>query len=259
MKRLSIDLNADVGESYGPYRMGADEDLFPHITSANIACGFHAGDPETMRRTLRLAAQYNVAVGAHPGYPDRLHFGRIRLPYSTEEIVDFIVYQVGALRQMAECEGLDLQHVKLHGALYHVAAEDRRLAERFLDAVVRMQRPPVVVGPPDCVLQKEADERGLDYATEGFADRLYDDEGRLAPRSGPNRGLVQDASAAAAQAWELAKNHAVYSVSQKRIELRVQTICIHGDTPGAAKIAKVVRERLEQGKIDIQSLGKIFE
>ena len=154
MKRMAIDLNSDVGESFGPWKMGHDEDLFPFLTSANIACGFHAGDPNTIRKTLDLAAKHRVAVGAHPGYPDRLHFGRIDLPYTPEEIVDQILYQVGALQTMAEAAGLKLQQVKLHGALYHRAAEDRRLAELFLDAIVRLQQPIIIVGPPNCVLQR---------------------------------------------------------------------------------------------------------
>src|SRR5687768_4990710 len=164
MKQVTIDLNSDVGEGFGPYKMGNDEEIFPHITSANIACGFHAGDPVTMRKTLDLAAKHGVAVGAHPGYADRLHFGRLPLPHPVEEIVDMILYQVGALQMMAEKTGLRLQHIKLHGALYHSAADDRRLAEMLLDAIVRLANPPIVVGPPECLLQREADERGLDYA-----------------------------------------------------------------------------------------------
>src|SRR3990172_5472219 len=182
MKRMAIDLNSDVGESFGPYKMGQDEDLFPFLTSANIACGFHAGDPTTIRKTLDLAARHKVAVGAHPGYPDRLHLGRVALPYSAEEVVDFILYQMGALQVMAESAGLKLHQVKLHGALYHRAAEDPRLAEMFLDAVVRLQHPIIIVGPPNSVLQKESEERALDYAAEGFADRQYTDEGILVPR-----------------------------------------------------------------------------
>src|SRR5262249_50442261 len=146
MKRVAVDLNSDVGESFGPYRMGNDENLFPFITSANIACGFHAGDPSTIRKTLELAAKYKVAVGAHPGYPDRLHFGRIALPYSAPEIVDFVLYQIGALQAQAQAAGLTVHHVKFHGALYHTAAEDRKLAEALLEAIVRLHPPLIIVG-----------------------------------------------------------------------------------------------------------------
>lgn len=257
MKQLTIDLNSDVGESFGPYRMGNDEDLFRHITSANIACGFHAGDPATMRKTLDLAAKHHVAAGAHPGFPDRLHFGRMALPCSNEEITDFVIYQIGALQLMAESAGLTLHHVKLHGALYHMAAENRRLAESLLDAMVRLRHSLIVVGPPDCVLQMESDERGLDYAAEGFADRLYLDDGKLAPRTDP-RALLTDPDTAAEQAVRIAKTHKVTSASGSVIAQRVSTLCIHGDTPNATAIALAVRQKLEDEKIAVQPLHRIL-
>ena len=259
MKQLAIDLNSDVGEGYGPYTIGNDADIFSFITSANIACGFHAGDPSTIRKTLDLAVKNGVAVGAHPGYPDRLHFGRVNMAFAAEEVVDMILYQVGALELMAERAGLQLQHVKLHGALYHAAAEDRRLAEMFLDAMVRLAHPPIIVGPPDCVLQKEAEERGLDYAPEGFADRLYGDEGKLVPRSGKQPSMITEPSQAADQVLQLVRERKVPTVSGKKMELKVSTICIHGDTHGAAKIARAVFEKLEQSKIAIRPLREIIE
>lgn len=257
MKRLAVDINSDVGESYGPYKMGNDEELFPVITSANIACGFHAGDPGTIRKTLELAAQHQVAIGAHPGYADRLHFGRLPLPYSASEVVDCVLYQVGALQMMAESAGLTLQHVKLHGALYHVVAEDRRLSESLLDALVGLRHSLVIVGPPGCVLQQESEDRGLDFAAEGFADRGYSDEGKLVPRGRPN-SMLTDPFSAAQQALQIVKERAVMSVSGKKMDLKVHTICVHGDTPGAAKIARAVREKLEQSKISIEPLHAIF-
>jgi UPF0271 protein len=257
MKKVAVDLNADVGESYGPYKMGSDEDLFPLITSANIACGFHAGDPGTMRRTLDLAVKFNVAVGAHPGYPDRLHFGRIALPYPYQEVADFILYQVGALQAMAESAGIKLQHIKLHGALYHLAAEDKRLAETLLDAVVRLHDALIVIGPDNSVLQAEAEERGLDFAVEGFADRGYTDEGKLVPRGKPN-SIVHEPAAAAEQAIQMVRERKITTVTGKAIEAKISTICIHGDTPGAARIAKAVREKLENAKVAIEPLRQIF-
>ncbi len=257
MKRLAIDINSDVGESFGPFRVGNDEELFPYITSANIACGFHAGDPTTIRKTLDLAAKHSVAVGAHPGYPDRLHFGRVALPYPPEEVVDWILYQLGALQMMAERAGLPLQHIKLHGALYHVAADDRRLAEVFLDAIVHLSRPPIVVGPPNSVLQAEAEERGLDYAAEGFADRIYNEEGRLVPRNSRQPGTISDPALAAEQALQMVKERKVQTASGARVEMKINTICIHGDTPGAARIAQSVHEKLQQSKIAIESLHRL--
>lgn len=257
MKRVAVDLNSDVGESFGPYRMGNDEEVFPQITSANIACGFHAGDPETIRKTLDLAARHQVAVGAHPGYPDRLHFGRITLPYSPQEITDFVLYQIGALQMMAESAGLALHHVKLHGALYHQAAGDPRLAESLLDAIVRLRHAFIIVGPPNCVLQKESEERGLDYAVEGFADRSYLDDGKLAPRGDPH-AVLTDPEAAADQALRMVKLHRVKALSGRQIDLRVSTLCIHGDTPNAPRIALAVRQKLEAEKITIEPIHKIL-
>jgi len=259
MKQLAIDLNSDVGEGFGPYTIGSDEEIFPYITSANIACGFHAGDPTTIRKTLDLAAKNGVSVGAHPGYPDRLHFGRVPIPFAPEEVVDMILYQVGALQLMAERAGLKLQHVKLHGALYHTAAEDRRLAEMFLDAVVRLVDPPIVVGPPDSLLQKEAEERGLDYAAEGFADRVYGDEGKLIPRSSKQPSMITEPALAAEQALQLVRERKVQTFSGRKIEMKVSTICIHGDTRGAAKIARAVSEKLEQAKIALRSLRQLID
>jgi UPF0271 protein len=258
MSTLKIDLNSDVGESYGPYTMGADAELFPFISSANIACGFHAGDPVTMRKTLDLAAQHNVAVGAHPGFADRLHFGRLPLPHPAEEIIDMILYQIGALSMMAESSGLSVQHVKLHGALYHMVASDAQLSELFLDAIVRCGDPLIVVGPPGTLLQKEAEERGLDYAPEGFADRSYNDDGKLVSRNRPH-SIVSDPEAAAAQAFRLAFEHQTITNSGKTIPLYVKTICIHGDTPGAPAIARAVRQKLEEANISIEPLLHLVE
>ena len=259
MKQLAIDLNSDVGEGFGPYKIGNDEEIFPYITSANIACGFHAGDSTTIRKTLDLAAKHGVAVGAHPGYPDRLHFGRIPMPYPPEEVVDMILYQMGALQLMAEKAGLKLQHVKLHGALYHSAAEDRRLAEMFLDAIVHLTHPPIILGPPGSILQIEAEERGLDFAAEGFADRIYGEEGKLLPRNSKQPSMIFDPVLAAEQAVQLVRERKVQTVSGKKIELKVNTICIHGDTPGAPKIARAVNEKLQQAKISIQSLKHLID
>lgn len=256
MKKISVDLNADVGEGFGPYSMGCDDELFPFITSANIACGFHAGDPSTMRKTLDLAARHKVAVGAHPGYPDRLHFGRIALPYAPDEIADFILYQLGALQMMAEASGLSMQHVKLHGALYHLVADQRSYAEAFLDAIVRLDRSVIVMGPPHSVLQKEAEDRGLDYAAEGFCDRGYTDEGKLVPRGRPH-SILSDPSHAAQQALQIVRERKVKTVSGKMLDLKVASLCIHGDTPGAARIAQNVRHKLEVAKISIEPLEKI--
>jgi UPF0271 protein len=258
MKKLVIDLNSDVGEGFGPYKMGQDEELFQYITSANIACGYHAGDPSTIRKTLDLAARHGICVGAHPGYPDRLHFGRIALPYGADEVTDFILYQIGALQLMAERAGLTLQHVKLHGALYHAAAQDQMLAETFLDAMVRLKHSFIIVGPPDCMLQHEAEDRGLDYAAEGFADRGYSEQGKLLPR-GSEGALLTNPEQAAEQAIQIVRERHVTANSGIKLDLKINTLCIHGDTPGATEIAKAVRQGLEAAKIAVEPLHKILE
>lgn len=255
MKHRIIDLNSDVGESFGPYQIGNDEALFPIISSANIACGFHAGDPSTIRKTLELAARHHVAIGAHPGYPDRLHFGRIPIPYLTQEIVDFVLYQVGAIQLMAESAGLELRHVKLHGALYHTAANDNRLIDSLLDAMVSLHRSLIIVGPPNSLLQKEAEDRGLDYGAEGFADRTYSDDGSLLPRTQKN-SLITDPERASKQALQIVTEGKVTTVSGTNIPLKISTLCIHGDTPGAVEIAKRVRETLEFSEVEVQPLFK---
>lgn len=258
MKKLTIDLNSDVGEGFGPYTMGQDEELFQYITSANIACGYHAGDPFTIRKTLDLAARHGISVGAHPGYPDRLHFGRIALPYSADEVTDFILYQIGALQLMAERAGLTLQHVKLHGALYHAAAQDQMLAEIFLDAMVRLKHSFIIVGPPYCMLQHEAEDRGLDYAAEGFADRGYSEQGKLLPR-GSDGALLTNPDQAAEQAIQIVRERHVTANTGIKLDLKINTLCIHGDTPGATEIAKAVRQGLEAAKIAVEPLHKILE
>jgi UPF0271 protein len=188
-----------------------------------------------------------------------LHFGRVAIPFAPEEVVDMILYQVGALQMMAEKSGLKLQHIKLHGALYHAVAEDRRLAEMFLDAIVRLNSPPIVVGPPDCVLQVEAEERGLDYAAEGFADRVYGEEGKLIPRNSRQQSMITEPAVAADQVLQLVRERKVQTISGKRLDLKVSTVCIHGDTRGAAKIARAVSEKLAQAKIAVRPLRQLFD
>jgi UPF0271 protein len=173
------------------------------------------------------------------------------------EIVNFVIYQIGALQAMAQSCGLTVQHMKLHGALYHVASEDRRLAEALLDAIVRLQNPLIIVGPPNSVLQKESEDRGLDFACEGFADRAYSDEGKLVSRSRPH-SMLTDPEAAAEQTLQIVKEHKTSTISGKRIPLKADTICIHGDTVGAPEIARAVREKLESAKISVERLSQIF-
>jgi UPF0271 protein len=230
--RTSIDLNADVGESFGPWPMGQDEELIPIVTSVNVACGFHAGDPVVIERTIRLALDAGVAVGAHPGYPDREGFGRRDLAMSAGELEAAVLYQVAALAGMVAAAGGTLRHVKAHGALYNRAARDPSVADPIARAVRRVSTDLVLVGPPDSALLRAGTGAGLTVAGEGFADRAYEPDGTLRSRRLPG-AVHTDPAIAAAQAVALAA------------EGRYATLCVHGDTPGAPAIARAVRAALE--------------
>jgi 5-oxoprolinase (ATP-hydrolysing) subunit A len=227
-----IDLNADVGEGFGPWPMGADEALIPIVSSVNVACGFHAGDPLVIDRTIRLALESGAAVGAHPGYPDREGFGRRDLAMSAEELEAAVLYQVAALAGMVAAAGGRLRHVKAHGALYNRAALDPAVAEPIASAVRRVSADLILVGPPGSALLRAGSEAGLKVAAEGFADRVYEADGSLRSRRLPG-AVHTDPALAAAQAVALAADG------------RYATLCVHGDTPGAAAIARAVRAGLE--------------
>ncbi|MBX6378016.1 MAG: LamB/YcsF family protein [Clostridia bacterium] len=226
-----IDLNADVGEGFGPYRAGDDAVLLEVVSSANVACGFHAGDPLLLDTTVERAVRLGVAVGAHPSYPDLLHFGRVELRLPPEEVAAHVVYQIGAVAAFCRRHGAGLRHVKPHGALYHAAAADPVLAAAVAQAVASVGPELVLFAPPGSRLAAAGTAAGLRVAVEGFADRAYGADGRLLPRGQPG-ALLTDAAAAAAQALRLAQDGGV------------QTLCVHSDTPGAARIARAVREAL---------------
>lgn len=245
-----IDLNADVGESFGPWRMGADAALMPHLSSVNVACGFHAGDPLTIRQTVRLALDLGLAVGAHPGYPDLAGFGRRSLSMAPAELEAAVLYQVSALDGIVRAEGGRLAHVKAHGALYHHLAADPAAATAFCAAVARLDARLRVVGPPDCSLLVAARDRGLRYLVEGFADRVYEAGGRL--RSRDLAGALNEApEAAAAQALAIAREGRVRAADGSWFPVPADTICIHGDTPGAPAIAEAVRRALAAAGITV--------
>jgi UPF0271 protein len=240
--RPAIDLNADVGEGFGPWPMGADEALIPIVSSVNVACGFHAGDPLVIDRTIRLALDAGVAIGAHPGYPDREGFGRRDLAMSAEELEAAVLYQVAALAGMVAAAGGRLRHVKAHGAMYNRAAVDASVAEPIARAVRRISPDLVLVGPPDSALLRAGTAAGLRVAAEGFADRAYEADGSLRSRRLPG-AVHTDPGVAAAQARTLAADG------------RYATLCIHGDTPGAAAIARAVRIALEAAGHQVTALS----
>jgi len=249
-----IDLNADLGEGFGRWTLGPEELLLPWITSASVACGFHAGDPRTIRRTLALAAAHGVAVGAHPGYPDLAGFGRRELAMDAEELRAAVIYQVGAVQALARAEGLSLQHVKAHGALYDRAARDREAAAAFVSAVLAVCPEAFVLGPPGSVLLAQARQAGLATAAEGFADRAYRGDGTLAARSRPG-AVLEDPRAAAAQALRIVGEGKVATVDGTELDLQVESLCVHGDTPGAPAVARAVREALAGTGAEVRRLG----
>jgi UPF0271 protein len=243
-----IDLNCDMGEGFGIYRVGDDETLLRHVTSANIACGFHAGDPTVMRRTVRLCLEHETAVGAHPGLPDLVGFGRRHMAIPAEEIRDLVLYQIGALHAIASAEGARLAHVKPHGALYHMANRDRTAAEAVAEAVARASdacgHPLLLVAPPEGELSGAGVRHGLSVLREAFADRLYAPDGSLAPRGTP--GSVLSAEEAADQALAIAMGEAVKASGGSHVRIAADTICVHGDSPGAVRAAEAIRRKLEQ-------------
>lgn len=240
-----IDLNCDMGESFGRWVLGADEEIMPFITSASVACGYHGGDPHVMRRTVDLALANGVAVGAHPSLPDLMGFGRRAMALSPQELKDCICYQTGALREFLRVRGAPLQHVKAHGILYDMMERDPGLAGAACDAVHESgARDLVMVTLAGGKSDRMARERGMLVASEGFADRGYNADGTLVSRKLAG-SLIEDPTRAAEQAVRMAVEGKVRCIDGREIDLRVQTICCHGDTPGAPRIVRAVREALE--------------
>jgi UPF0271 protein len=248
-----MDLNADLGESFGRWTLGEDERLVHHITSANVACGFHAGDFRVMEATVALCRHAGVAVGAQPGYPDLLGFGRRPMPFEPDEVESLVRYQIGALEAFCRAAGVELRHVKPHGALYNQAAADPRLARAIARATAQFSRELLLFGLASSEpMAAAADEAGLRFVPEAFADRRYLPDGSLQPRSEPG-SLLTDPDEAAAQALAIASGQPVETVDGPVIALRAATICCHGDTPGAVEIAAAVRRAIEGARIDLEA------
>lgn len=249
----TIDLNCDMGESYGRWTLGADEAVMSFITSANVACGYHGGDPHVMRKTVELARKRGVAVGAHPGLPDLMGFGRRVLEVSPQELKDYLCYQIGALREFLRAGGEELQHVKPHGILYAMAERDEALARAIGESTMESGRGLILMALASGRYDAACRKMGCRVASEGFADRAYNVDGTLVSRKLPG-SLVTDPARAAAQAVKMATEGKVRTLDGVEIELSVQTICCHGDTPGAERIVRAVREGLEQAGVAVRPL-----
>ena len=243
-----IDLNCDMGESYGAWKMGDDAGIMPLITSANIACGFHGGDPATIRKTVRLAVDNGVAIGAHPSLPDLQGFGRRPMKISPQDMYDLVVYQAGAVEAFARAAGAKLHHIKCHGALYNMAAGDEGLSEAMVRAAKDLGAMLYVLSnSKNFQIAKKA---GIPVCGEVFADRGYSDDGSLAPRDKPG-GMIEDAAKAVKQALSMIEEGTVVSLNGKRVPVAADTLCIHGDQPGAALFAKALRQAFSERKISV--------
>ncbi len=253
---MRIDLNCDMGESFGVYRLGRDEEIMQYISSANIACGFHAGDPLVMAKTVELACDRGVAVGAHPGYPDLVGFGRRQLDCTPEEIENYLIYQIGALQAFTKASGTGLVHVKPHGSLYLAAQEDEAKAEAVCRAIARVDDRLIYValaGPRGEAMTEIGRRFGLRVALEAFPDRAYLPGGGLTPRRLP-KAVIRDPEEVAIRALMMAKEGWVAAVDGARIPLKADTLCIHGDGPGALEFARRIREVLAAEGVEVAPL-----
>ena len=245
-----IDLNCDMGESYGAWQMGADAEIMPWISSANIACGFHAGDPATIRKTVRLAVDRGVAVGAHPSLPDLMGFGRRVMRISPQEMYDLIIYQAGAVEAFARVAGTRLHHVKCHGALYNMAATDAGLSEAMARAVKDLGSGVILYALSGSKSLEAGKKAGIRVLGEVFADRGYSDDGTLAPRDEPG-GMIEDPAASVKQVLGMVEEGCVTSLSGKRVAVSADTLCLHGDQPSAVVFARTLRKMFSEKGITV--------
>ncbi|MDQ2724416.1 MAG: LamB/YcsF family protein [Actinomycetota bacterium] len=248
----SIDLNADLGEGFGAWRMADDDGLLEVVTSANVACGFHAGEPSIMRRVCRRAAEHGVVIGAHVSYRDLIGFGRRSLPIAPDDLADDIVYQIGGLAAVAEAAGSAVRYVKAHGALYNQAADDSGIAQVIAGAVASFDPGLAVLCLPGSAMTTAAAEAGLTAVAEGYLDRAYDDRSRLVPRSREG-AVITDGEAVMARAVALATHVPVQSIEGNDVALDVRSLCTHGDTPAALDLARSARRALEGAGIAVRS------
>ncbi len=247
----TIDINCDMGESFGHYTLGNDAELLDYVSSANIACGFHAGDPQVMARTVALAVEKGVAVGAHPSYPDLQGFGRRKLDMTPDEIEAAIIYQIGALEGFARAAGTRLSHVKAHGALYNVAAAEPVVAKAYVQAVARYNSAlPLVCLATSPMIIEEARRAGLNVIREAFADRAYNADGSLVSRKLPG-SLITDPTQSADQVVRLVKQGQIIAIDGTTLQLEADTVCVHGDGPTAPAIVRALRERLSREEVKV--------
>ena len=253
----AIDLNSDLGESFGAYTLGMDEKLMEYITSANVACGWHAGDPLVMQKTIRAAAKNGVAVGAHPGYPDLMGFGRREIKITPEEAYNYVLYQLGALDAFARTEGVKIQHVKPHGALYNQACKDEKLAGAICRAAQAFDRELIVLAPYNSAFRTAAETIGQPFAGEFFADRAYLPDGSLVPRSQPG-AVIHDADEACRRVLQMAREGTVTCLDGTELTMRCVSVCVHGDNAEALSTVKKIRGALEDDGVLLRAMKELI-
>jgi UPF0271 protein len=252
---LKVDLNCDMGESFASYKMGNDEEMMQYISSANIACGYHAGDPRIMRETVGLAKKYNVGIGAHPSFPDLMGFGRRYMTATPDEIRDYIIYQTGALREFATFHGLTLQHCKPHGALYMMAMEDEKIARAILEGLVRIDSEMIVFAINNSAVEKIGNEMGIRIAKEVYSDREHTKSGSIVlTRKGSE---ILDYDELANRVVKMVKERRVVTNEGEYTDIFAETVCVHGDTPGAPMLAKTICKALKKNNIEVTSIKNI--
>ena len=255
--KLKINLNADLGESYGNWKMGSDTEMLSIVNSANLACGFHAGDPLVILRTLQDAKKHQVGVGAHPSFPDLQGFGRRKMFLTPQELEGNLLYQLSALQGMARTQNITLEHVKPHGALNNMACADMKLASQIVSIIKSFDASLILLAPACSALQIAGEEAGLTVATEIFADRAYQDDAQLVPRSEKN-AMIHGAEKSYQHVQKMLEAKAIISVSGKKIPCNIHSICVHGDNADAVNTAAYLRQNLEKNGYELTSLKKMF-
>lgn len=250
----TIDLNCDLGESFGNYTCGMDEEILPFMTSANVACGFHASDPLVMQKTVRLAKAQGVQVGAHPGFRDLVGFGRRKMELPPAEITAIVEYQIGALSAFCTVEGIKMQHVKPHGALYNMAVKDEAIADAICAGIAAVDPRLILLGPAKSCLVAAAKRAGLPVAREFFADRAYEEDGSLVARSKPG-AVLTDKNAAIERVLRMLEKGTVTAITGREIEAEADSICIHGDSPAALEFARNIHAALLEAGITPVAMG----
>ena len=252
-----VDLNSDVGESYGTYKLGLDEDVLKYVSSVNIACGWHAGDPMVMEKTIALAKENKLGIGAHPGYPDLIGFGRRNMDVTPKEARNYMIYQIGALAAFAQAAGTSLQHIKLHGAFYNMVSADAELAKEAAKAVYDVNKDLIILALAGSELLKAAKELDIKVAEEVFADRAYNSNGTLVSRKLPG-SVIHDKDLAVKRVKRMITEGKVTAIDGTDIDIKADSICVHGDNPEAVAFVRLIRESLEADGIEIRSLEEFI-